>query len=42
MLEYKKYSSFTFIDPLKNIFGFASFPVNKEAPKEGKEIQVSI
>lgn len=37
VLEYKKYSSFTFIDPLKNIFGFASFNPTQQAPKkEGK------
>jgi hypothetical protein len=42
VLEYKKYSSFTFIDPLKNIFGFASFPASRDTPREGKEIQVSI
>jgi hypothetical protein len=33
-LEYKKYSSFTFIDPLKNIFGFASFDPTKKDPKD--------
>lgn len=40
-LEYKKYSSFTFIDPLKNIFGFASFPPSHRK-KDGKDMQLSL
>jgi len=29
-MEYKKYSSFTFLDPYKNIFGFTTAKVRKD------------
>lgn len=33
-MEYKKYSSFTFIDPHKNIFGFAVKPKRSYSPNK--------
>ena len=41
LLEYKKYSSFTFIDPLKNIFGFIIAEA-RDTKKEGKDLQLLV
>lgn len=41
LLEYKKYSSFTFIDPLKNIFGFVINEA-RDSKKEGKDLQLLV
>lgn len=41
LLEYKKYSSFTFIDPLKNIFGFV-ITDPRDNKKEGKDLQLLV